>query len=81
MMPVILQFNYKDGSSEIKRMPSEIWRRNENYVSKVFVLPKEVENVVLDPFKETADVNEANNHFPPKDLQSDFQRFKQRTNN
>ena len=42
-----------------------------------FNLDKEVENVVLDPFKETADVDEANNHFPPKNLQSDFQKFKE----
>jgi len=77
VMPVILQFNYKDGSSEIKRIPAEIWRQNEEEISKVFVLDKEVDNVVLDPFKETADVNEANNHFPPKEIQSDFQKFKE----
>jgi len=76
VMPVILQFNYRDGSSEIKRIPAEIWRHNEKEVTKVFVLNKELENVVLDPFKETADVNEANNHFPPKEITSDFQRYK-----
>ena len=78
VMPLILQFNYRDGSSEVKRIPAEIWRRNEKEVTKVFVLNKEMENVVLDPFKETADVDEANNHFPPKDLQSDFQKFKEK---
>lgn len=77
VMPVILQFNYRDGSSEIRRIPAEIWRQSEQEITKVFVLEKEVENVVLDPFKETADVDEANNHFPPKNLQSDFQKFKE----
>lgn len=77
VMPVILQFNYRDGSSEIKRIPAEIWRHNEKEVTKVFVLNKELENVVLDPFKETADVNEANNHFPPKEITSDFQRYRE----
>ncbi|MCK5101802.1 MAG: M1 family metallopeptidase [Cyclobacteriaceae bacterium] len=77
VMPVILQFNFRDGSSEIKRIPAEIWRLNEGEVTKVFVLDKELENVVLDPFKETADVNEANNHFPPKEIPSDFQRYKE----
>ena len=76
-MPVILQFNYRDGSSEIKRIPAEIWRQNETEVTKVFVLDKEIENVVLDPFKETADVNEANNHFPPKEIRSDYQKYKE----
>ncbi|MCK5281386.1 MAG: M1 family metallopeptidase [Cyclobacteriaceae bacterium] len=77
VMPVILQFNFRDGSSEIKLIPAEIWRQNEDEVTKVFVLDKELENVVLDPFKETADVNEANNHFPPKEIPSDFQRYKE----
>lgn len=77
VMPVILQFNYRDGSSEIKRIPAEIWRQNEEEVTKVFVLDKELENVVLDPFKETADVNEVNNHYPPKEIPSDFQNYKE----
>ena len=76
VMPVILQFNYRDGSSEVKRIPAEFWRLNEEAGSKVFVTEKEVANVVLDPFKETADVNEANNEFPPKETKSDFQKFK-----
>ena len=49
VMPVILQFNYRDGSSEIKRIPAEIWRQNEEEFTKVFVLEKEVDNVVVDP--------------------------------
>lgn len=77
LMPVILQFNFRDGSSEIKRLPAEIWRQNEEDITKVFVFEKEVENLVLDPFKETADVNESNNHFPPRDRKSDFQKFKE----
>lgn len=78
VMPVILQFNYRDGSSDIKRIPAEIWRQNEDEVTKVFVLDKELENVVLDPFKETADVDEANNHYPPKEVPSDFQKYKEK---
>lgn len=77
LMPVIIQFNYRDGSSEVRRIPAEIWRKNEEVVTKVFVLEKEVENVIVDPFNETADVNEVNNHFPPKEIQSDFQRYKE----
>jgi len=78
VMPVILQFNYVDGSSEIKRIPAEIWRQNEEEVTKVFVLDKQIQSVTLDPFKETADVDEANNYFPPKNLQSDFQKYKKK---
>jgi len=77
VMPVILQFNYRDGSSEVKHIPAEIWRLNDEEVTKVFVLDKEIESVVVDPFKETADVEEGNNHFPPKEIPSDFQKFKE----
>ncbi len=79
VMPVILQLNYRDGSSEIKRIPAEIWRQSEDEITKVFVLDKELENVVIDPFKETADVDEANNYFPPKEIPSDFQKYKEET--
>lgn len=75
VMPVIIQFNYRDGSSEVKRVPAEIWRRNETEVTKVFVLEKEVESVQLDPFRETADVDEVNNHFPPRALPSRFDNY------
>ncbi len=76
VMPVILQFNYRDNTSEIQRIPAEIWRKDEKEITKVFVLEKELESVVLDPLKETADVNESNNYFPPKNLPSKFELFK-----
>jgi hypothetical protein len=77
VMPVILQFKYRDGSSEVRRIPAEIWRKNEVEISKVFVLEKEVEQIVLDPFSETADVNEANNYFPPQEVKTGFQQYKE----
>ena len=75
VMPVIIQFNYRDGSSEVKRVPAEIWRRNEKEVTKVFVLDREVESVELDPFRETADVDENNNHFPPRSVPGRFDTY------
>ena len=49
VMPVIIEWTYKDGTKEIERIPAEIWRVNEHKVTKVFVKEKEVTNVVLDP--------------------------------
>ena len=63
VMPIILKFVYADGSEEIKRIPAEIWRRNNDRVSKVFVTEKELKSVMLDPFLETADVDERNNRW------------------
>lgn len=76
--PVIIEWTYKDGSKEIERIPAEIWRLNESQVKKVFVKDKEVTNIVIDPNKETADVNTDNNLFPKKESISRFEEFKKK---
>jgi hypothetical protein len=63
IMPIILEWTYKDGSKEIERIPAQVWRKNENKVIKTFVKDKEVASVKLDPFNETADVNTDNNTY------------------
>ena len=80
MMPVIIEWTFKDGSKEIDRIPAEIWRKNESTVTKVFVKEKEVASVVLDPLKETTDVNTADNVFPKRATESKFDQFKKGTN-
>lgn len=76
VMPLIIQFNFVDGTSEIKRIPAEIWRLNEWEVSKVFAFNKEVKGIVLDPIRETADINEENNYWPRQFTPSRFELFK-----
>ncbi len=76
VMPLIIQFNFTDGSSDIERIPAEIWRLNESEVSKVFAKSKEVKSIVLDPLRETADIDEENNYLPRKFLPSRFELFK-----
>jgi hypothetical protein len=78
VMPIILEFTYADGSSEIKRIPAEIWRRNAEKISKVFNTEKEVTSIVLDPFEETADIDISNNYWPKKELPSRFQLYKEK---
>ncbi len=81
VMPVIIEWTYKDGSKEIERIPAEIWRVNETKVTKVFVKDKEVTSVVLDPQKETADINIDDNVFPKAEKPaSKFEDFKKKTN-
>jgi hypothetical protein len=75
-MPLIIQFNYTDGTSEVDRIPAEIWRLNETEVSKVFAKKKEVKSIVLDPFRETADIDESNNYWPRTFTPSRFELFK-----
>jgi len=81
VMPVIIEWTYKDGTKELEKIPAEIWRINENKVSKVFVKEKEVANVMLDPNLETADINITDNIFPkPAEKDSKFDEFKKKTN-
>ncbi|QOI96698.1 MAG: M1 family peptidase [Flammeovirgaceae bacterium] len=78
--PLVIEWTYKDGSKEIERIPAEIWRTNENEVTKVFIKEKEVTNIVIDPNFETADVNTADNVFPKRQAESKFDQFKKGTN-
>ncbi len=80
VMPVIIEWTYRDGTREVERIPAEIWRTNEQEVTKVFVKDKEVVRVVIDPNRETADVNESDNVFPRQQQPSRFDQFKKGNN-
>jgi aminopeptidase N len=78
IMPLIIEFQFEDGTNEIQRIPAEIWRYNNEKVSKVFGFDKAVKQIVLDPMFETVDVDLSNNYFPRKDMPNRFELFKQR---
>ncbi len=78
VMPIILQFDFEDGTNEVKRIPAEIWRRDNYNVSKVFMFDKKVSKITLDPFYETADTDMNNNYWPPKTQPSRFKLYKSR---
>jgi hypothetical protein len=80
VMPVIIEWSYADGSTEREKLPAEIWRKNEKEVTKVFVKTKEVVGIVIDPNKETADVDTGNNQYPNVDQESRFDKFKSSNN-
>lgn len=77
VMPLILEFQFKDGSNEVIRIPAEIWRLRHDKVTKVFPFEKEVEQIVLDPFYETADVERTNNYYPRIATPSRFELFEE----
>jgi hypothetical protein len=64
VMPIIVEFTYKDGTKERKTYPAQIWRYNDAEITKVFSSSKEIQSIVLDPDLETADVDTSNNSFP-----------------
>jgi hypothetical protein len=75
VMPIIVEFTYKDGTKERKTYPAQIWRYNDKEVTKVFSSLKEIESIMIDPNLETADVDTSNNSFP-KEKTNKFETFK-----
>jgi len=78
VMPIIVEFTYKDGTKELDRIPAQIWRHNELKTSKVYALDKEVASIKIDPFRETADIDESNNVWNTEAAPSKFRMFKER---
>ncbi|EAQ41420.1 M1 family metallopeptidase [Polaribacter sp. MED152] len=77
VMPIIVEFTYKDGSKEKKTYPAQIWRYNDKEVTKVFTSSKQIESIMIDPDLETADVDVSNNSFP-REKANKFDNFKQK---
>jgi hypothetical protein len=77
-MPIIIEWNYKDGTKEVEKIPAQVWRYNESKVVKSFIKNKEVASIKLDPYRETADINEANNGWKTIAEPSKFAVFKAR---
>jgi len=79
VMPVVIEWTYRDGTKEVETIPAEIWRLNERQFTKVFVKEKEVAGVMLDPEMETADINMEDNVFPRDNQPSRFDSFRQKS--
>jgi len=77
VMPIIIKFVYDDGTEQINRIPAEIWRYNNEEVSKVFITDKIVKQFILDPYLETADIDRSNNYFPAQQQMTRFELFQQ----
>jgi hypothetical protein len=78
IMPLIFKIDFIDGTNEIIRIPVEVWRADNNKLSKVFVVKKEVKGVTLDPFVEIADTDMSNNYWPPRIIESRFELYKRK---
>ncbi|NML63666.1 M1 family metallopeptidase [Hymenobacter sp. RP-2-7] len=77
VMPVVLQMTYDDGSQEIQTIPAELWRKNNEQVSKLILTPKNVVSFVIDPYQQTADTDLSNNAFPRQSTPTRFELFQQ----
>jgi hypothetical protein len=76
VMPLIIQFEYEDGTTDVRRIPAEIWLMSEPTVTKVFQTDRPATRIVLDPYLETADCDLSNNSWPHRPQPTRFQIFK-----
>lgn len=76
VMPIILEMTFTDGSTDMMRIPAEIWRRTPKTVSKLIITDKELASVTVDPRWETADVDTQNNHYPRQIIKSRIESYK-----
>jgi hypothetical protein len=81
VMPLIVQYEYADGTKEKVTYPAQIWRLNDNEVSRSLASEKEIVAITVDPDLETADVDTENNSWPIEVKDSDFDAFKNKVKN
>ncbi|MEZ4797351.1 MAG: M1 family metallopeptidase [Flavobacteriaceae bacterium] len=76
VMPIIVEYEYADGTKKRETYPAEIWRHNDKEVSKSIASEKEIVSIKIDPDLETADIDTSNNSWPKEIKQSQFEQFK-----
>jgi hypothetical protein len=74
--PLPLRFTFDDGSTKEIMIPAEIWRQNNEKVTKLFVETKKVVSVELDAKHQTADAVRVNNAFPRQNTPSRMDLFR-----
>lgn len=94
--PLPVRLVFEDQSSQVLRIPAEVWRYNIGQVRKLVVTEKTLAAVEVDPDDEIADVDRDNNRFPrsirnetfsaeqskdDKNVMQKIQAFKEKTAN
>jgi hypothetical protein len=76
VMPIILDFTLSDNTHKYFKIPAEIWKTDNEEISKMFAFEKSVKQIELDPYLETADTDRSNNFWPEKIEPSKFELYK-----
>ncbi|MAD53445.1 MULTISPECIES: M1 family metallopeptidase [unclassified Idiomarina] len=76
VMPILLDLHFADGTKEHVRIPAEIWRRSPEHVSKLLIRDKKIDQIVVDPYWETADTDTSNNYWPARAVPSRIELYK-----
>ncbi len=79
VMPIILDLTFEDGTVLRDKSTAQIWRKDEQKVSKTYYFEKKLKSIQLDPMKETADIDTSNNFWGEIPAPSSkFEVFKQK---
>lgn len=78
IMPIIVELQFEDGTSENHTFPAQIWRRNNETSKRVFATDKKVIKIQLDPKLETADIDTNNNVWPSAAVKSKFDELEKK---
>ncbi len=76
VMPIIVEYTYDDGTKKRETYPAQIWRLNDNEVTRAIASEKEIVSISIDPDLKTADVDTSNNTWPKQEGNSEFDKFK-----
>ena len=61
VMPLHLGFTFEDGTTDLVKLPADIWRNNEKKFTYGFFSKKALTQVVIDPNELFIDINRENN--------------------
>ncbi len=75
LAPLTILVTFKDLTTEVIRIPVEVWVLGQTTVSKVFIFNKEAISFRLDPFLESADTDLDNNSWPAVTELTRYQKY------
>ncbi|WP_396174524.1 M1 family metallopeptidase [Flavobacterium sp.] len=78
IMPIIVELQFEDGTSETHKFPEQIWRKNNQTATRVFATAKKIKKIQVDPKLETADVDVTNNTWPKEEAVSKFDQLEKK---
>jgi len=78
IMPIIVELQFEDGTSETHKFPEQIWRKNNQTATRVFATAKKIKKIQVDPKLETADVDVTNNTWPKEETVSKFDELEKK---
>jgi len=80
VMPIPLDIENEDGSTDFMMIPAEIWRRDYRSVTKMLIRDQPIKSITLDPRHEIADGDYSNNRFPSSIRRSRLELYKSNSN-